>query len=614
MPDLKHCNLYFEDSPDFLVEYRGNFKEEIEKVSYACGNIITNTIAIVSTSYDYLNQLLKDVPSIIFIDPRSMFVLQDISPSNVDNINNVKINPYLNLTGKGVLVGMVDTGIDYLNQEFIREDDTSRIVSIWDQTISDVTDESVYIGTVYSNEQINNAINAKKNNGDPYAIVPSKDDMGHGTQIAGIIGARGYNGKFQGVAHDCDFVIVKLFESINFKNRLKSNGVEYTPVYNNAEVLAAIEYLKNFSVKSKRPMVIFLGVGTTEGSHDGNNLISRYITSIGTIRGIVVVTGVGNEGASEGHVSGVIANVEDIASLELKVPREMKYFSFYIWVRKPNKAALNVISPTGETSKFIKVKTNKTFKLEFFFLNTVMTVEYYSPEHYTGHELIHVTFDSIKPGIWTFQLRGDYIVDGRYDIWLPPQKTLPKDTKFLQSDPFTTLTIPSTARKVATVAYFGNNNNLVASSGKGFNADGVVNPDFATLGIDILTTKVGGGVATVSGSSAAAGIAAGACALLLQWGVIDGNDITMYSTKVITYLIHGADRSNLIYKYPNRETGYGYLDLLGTFNVISRTYRSYRGNSDNNFIEYYYNNLFVRIPKEIWGSLNEARYGSRKDF
>ena len=131
-----------------------------------------------------------------------MFVLQDISPSNVDNINNIKINPYLDLTGRGVLIGMVDTGIDYLNEEFIREDDTSRIVKIWDQTIQNNTDESVYIGKTYSNEQINNAIKAYRNNEDPYEIVPSKDEIGHGTQMAGIIGARGYNKEFQGIASE----------------------------------------------------------------------------------------------------------------------------------------------------------------------------------------------------------------------------------------------------------------------------------------------------------------------------------------------------------------------------------------------------------------------------
>ena len=228
-----------------------------------------------------------------------------------------------------------------------------------------------------------------------------------------------------------------------------------------------------------------------------------------------------------------------------------------------------------------------------------MIVKYYVPEHFTGHEVINVTFTNIKAGIWTFQLRGDYITNGKYHIWLPPQKTLPEDTKFLQSDPFITLTIPGTARKVATVAYYGNDNALVASSGKGFNTRDIeINPDIATIGINILTTKALGGVTTVSGSSAATAIVAGACALLLQWGIVNRNDKTMYSTKVIAYLIHGADRSNPIYRYPNREIGYGFFDLLGTFNIISRSYRKDDGIAlDNNFIEYYVNKLFIRIPK-----------------
>ena len=284
MVRVKECNLYYEDSPNFLVEYRGRFKEEIDKISYACGDIITNTIGVISTPDKNLGQLVIDVPSITFIDPRSMYVLQDISPSNVDNINNIKINPYLNLTGSGVLIGMIDTGIDYLNEAFIREDGTSRIDSIWDQTIQNGKDRSLYIGDIYSNEQINNAINIYKNKGNPYEIVPSKDDIGHGTKIAGIIGGRGYSGDFQGIAQNSDFIIVKLLESINYRNKLQANGIEYNPIYNNSEVLAGIEYLKNYSKKVKRPMVIYIGVGTTEGSHDGKNLISRYLTSLGEIK------------------------------------------------------------------------------------------------------------------------------------------------------------------------------------------------------------------------------------------------------------------------------------------------------------------------------------------
>lgn len=600
MANIKSCNLYYENSPDYLVEYRGNFKEEMDKVTYACGDIITNTIAVITTSPENLEQLLKDVPSIIFVDPRSMYVLQDISPSNVDNINNIKINPYLDLTGRGILVGMVDSGIDYLNEEFIREDGTSRIINIWDQTIQNSSNQSVYVGETYSNDQINNAINAYRSNQDPYAIVPSRDDVNHGTRIAGIIGARGYNNEFQGIAHDCDFVIVKLLESINFREILKGNGIEYIPVYNAAEILAGIEYLKNFAIRVNRPIVIYLGVGTTEGSHDGNNLISRYITSIGTIRGIVTVTGVGNEGAAEGHASGYIKNLQDVATIELTISKEMKYFSFGIWVRKPNRASLNIVSPTGEESEFIKVRTNVTILTKYLFLETEMSVRYYSPEHFTGHELISVIFTNIKPGIWSINLRGEYITSGRYDIWLPPQKTLPEGTRFLQADPFITLTIPSTARKVTTVSYYGNNNALIASSGRGFNADdSQINPDIATFGVNILTTQVGGGITTASGSSAATGIVAGVCALLLEWGIIDRNDISMYSTKVVIYLIHGADRSNPIYKYPNREIGYGNLDLLGTFNFISRKYtrsQEYR-NVDDEFIEYYVNKLFIRIPR-----------------
>ncbi|MBY7006123.1 peptidase S8 and S53 subtilisin kexin sedolisin [Clostridium botulinum] len=590
---------YSADSANFLVEYRGDLKNEIDNVSYVCGDILTNTIGVISLPYEYLDQVLIDVPSIKFIDFRSMSVLQDISPNSIDQILAIKKNPYLNLTGKGVLVGIVDTGIDYLNNEFIREDGTSRVAAIWDQTIQDIKDESVYLGNIYSNEEINKAINAYEGNEDPYAIVPSKDEIGHGTEMAGIIGARGYNGDFQGVANDCEFVIVKLLESLNFQKILQSNNVKYTPVYNSSEIVAGIEYLKNFSVKMNKPMVIYLGVGTTEGSHDGNNLISKYLTSIASVRGIALVAGVGNEGAAEGHASGVIKNIGEIDTMELNIPREMRNFSFQIWVKRPNKMSLNVISPTGEESSFIQAKRNKREEINFVFSNTKLKINYYMPEDFSGHEVIQVIFKDINPGIWKFALRGDYISDGEYNAWLQPVITLPENIKFLEPDPFSTLTIPSTARKVVTVAYHGLvNESLIATSGKGFNTNGLINPDISTVGINILTTKALGETTLVSGSSAATAVIAGGCALLLQWGIIDGNDTTMYSTKIRSYLIYGAYRKPEL-TYPNRESGYGSFDLLGTFNVISRKYRENMKAINNDFIEYKINKLFIRIPREM---------------
>jgi len=600
------CKFYYDpETANYLIQYRGNFKEQIDKVSYACGDIITNNIGVISVRPTEMHMLLKDVPAIIFSDFRNMFVLQDISPTSVDNIGNIKINPYLNLTGRGVIIGIIDTGIDYLNSEFIKEDGTTRIISIWDQSIETNNNEDVYMGQTYSSEKINLAINAFKNKQNPYSIVPSKDERGHGTKVAGIIGARGYNGQFQGIAHDSDFLIVKLFESSNFKRNLQLNGIIDVPTYNASEIAGGLEYLKEMSIKLQKPIVIFIGVGSNEGAHDGFNLISRYLSSLGENIGICLVAGVGNEGAAQGHVSGYIKNVGDIKEVQLQIPREFRKFSFYIWVQKPNRASVNVISPTGEESNVIESKLDKKQTTLFGFVNTTMTVRYYTPEYFTGHEAINITFDNIKPGIWRFNLIGVYVTSGRFDIWLPPKDTLPENTVFIEPDPYTTITLPAMAPNVITVAYYGMDKALIASSGKGFNANNRINPDVATIGIDVLTTKVAGGVTTMSGSSAATAIVAGVCALLLEWGIVRGNDTTMYSRKIRTYIMYGADREQ-VYKYPNREVGYGDLDLLGIFDVLSKSYRGEDSSimisnnvveiKEKRFIEYTINKLFVRIP------------------
>ncbi|GAA0117541.1 S8 family peptidase [Clostridium senegalense] len=602
MASLNKCNLYYdEDAYHFLVEYRGDFTKEINKVSYACGYAINNSLAIVVVEFENLEKLKQDVPSIIYIDFRSTFILQDISPDYADNIQTVKNNSYISLTGKDIIVGIIDTGIDYLNEEFIREDGTSRILSIWDQTIDNMgkTEDGVdYIGAVYYNEEINNAIKAHKNNEDPYKIVPSIDEVGHGTKCAGIIGARGYNKNFKGVAEDCEFVVVKLAQSANLKKRLRENKIEDIPVYDTPEIVAGLEYLRRMFQKFKKPMVIFFAVGTTEGTHDGLSLICRYLTGLGSIRGIALVTGVGNEGNSKGHVSGYIKSDESVEKIELNIPREIKLFSMNIWVSQPNRASLNIKSPSGEETKFIKSKKHNKVDFKFYYVNTAVNINYYDPEHFTGHQVINIVFKDIKPGIWEFNLIGDYIVDGRYDIWLPPSITLPKGTEFLNPDPYSTLTVPSTSLGVITSTYYGENNGILASSGKGFNTNNMPNPDLATIGSNVLTVDPLKQVVTMSGSSAATSIIAGACALLLQWGIVNGNDTTMYSTKVKSYLIYGAYK-NPIYKFPNRDIGYGALDLLGIFNIIGRLYKGNYRSMKNNILQYNIGDLFIRMPQEF---------------
>ena len=428
-----------ENTEGYLVEYRGKFKDQIDKVDYAYGNAITDTLAVVSVKEEDIERLKLDVPAIIYIEVRSPYVLQDISPESIDEISSIKVNPYLNLDGTGVLVGMIDSGIDYLNPEFIREDGTSRIEVIWDQTVQ-VENSNYYVGTEFSNNDINKAIQRSRNGENPYDIVPSRDEDGHGTKMAGIIGARGYKSEIRGIANNCNYAVVKLVPSPNFGKRLRENGVPVVPVYNSGEVLSGIEFLNAYALKVRKPIVIFIAVGTTIGAHNANNIISRYLTNISDRRGIVIVSGTGNEGGSEGHYSDIIKYTGEENKIELNIAKEMKYFTVFVWVSRPSKMAINVISPSGEESKYINSQVNKEKVVRYILINTSLRVNYYDPEIYTGNQVIMLRFDNIKKGIWTIKLRGDYVLNGTFHIWLYPSKLLPQGTKFLKPNPYNTLT------------------------------------------------------------------------------------------------------------------------------------------------------------------------------
>lgn len=587
------CNKYLdEDYEHYVVEYRGEFKLQIDRLDYACGTTITDTLAIVAVKANNLNKLRLDVPSIIFIEARSIYVLQDIDPSNADNINKIKINPYLNLTGKGVLVGMIDSGINYLNREFIREDDTSRILRIWDQNVQMKEKSDFKFGTVYYNEEINEAIKLHRLGGDPYSIVNCKDEVDHGTKMAGIIGARGYNGQMQGVAHDCDFLVVKLVQSPNYKKRLRENNLKQVPVYSNTEILSAIEFLRKTAKEIGRPLVIFCGVGSQDGSHDGYNITSRFINSLANEEGIIFVTGTGNSGDAEGHAMKYIKNVGEVETIELEVSKNMKYFEFYIWIQKPDIMSLNVVDPSGEEMGYFVPKIYSTYEKNFYLLNTNLKVIAYNPENFTGHQVFLLVFTDIKSGIWRLNLRGDYITNGRFDIWLPDKTLLPDGTKFLNSNPNTTLTIPSTAKRVTSVAYYNSiNNSILSSSGRGWDSNEIISPDLTADGINILTTSgEDNKIIPVSGSSVATAIVAGAICLLIQWQIRNLKDSGVYSVKLRSFLIYGAKRDEN-YEYPNKDIGYGKLDLLESFNVIGGGKRHRK-----DYIEYYINNLFIRYP------------------
>lgn len=568
----------------YLVEYDGDIEKDFANIPNACAFVLDENYAIVTVE-DTLNIDIRTFKDVVYAEEPAIYTLCSLSPVEAANITKVQTNQYLSLTGSGVLVGVIDTGIDYLLKEFMYEDNTTKIVSIWDEENTKGNPPKDFnFGTEYTRVDINNAISAKNKGEDPYAIVDSKDLYGHGTAMASIIAARGNT--IQSAAPDSELVVVKLKPAK--KNVLNLRGIKEArcAAYDTTDVILGIKYLYLKAKEMNKPMVIYIPLGTNMGSHDGGSIIEKYIDGISRVRGIAVVTGTGNEGESDTHTEGVLLKADDRRTFELKVDELQTSLDFEIWCYKPDKISLGMVSPSGESIAKIPAKLNQIENINFVFENTIVTIRYFMPEEGTGDELIRIKMRNLKGGVWRFILIGDFIVDGKYNAWLPQRSLLYDSTRFLSPTPNTTLTIPSTSRAaIATASYNQDNNSILTQSGRGYTRDGRIEPDITTGGYNTTCLKPGGGTTTMTGSSVATAVLAGAVALLFQWGVVEGRDPTLYSTKIKTYLIRGAQR-RAGETYPNNIWGYGTLDLFATFeNVRSRCINNSK--------------MYINIPKEI---------------
>ena len=603
IPDLTDAQFFaIPTSTYVIIEYQGDIASSIKEISNARINIVDKKRAIVVILGDIEEVLDKISDVIIYAVPPSLHTLCDISPLDASGADEFHNSTYLPLDGLGVTVGIVDTGIDYLNEEFINEDDTSRILAIWDQeVVSEKPPEGQYGGTEYTKEDINKAIKAKRNGQDPYEIVPSKDVVGHGTSMASIVGARGVNPAVIGVAPKCNFAIVKLFYSSPVL--IDDFGVygDLT-TYSTAVLFLGINYLYNLARRLKIPMVILVPLGSNRGPHNGLSFLERYIDEISKVSGITVVVPIGNQGDSDTHTSGSIVKKGGTQNIELNIDKNQKNIKFEIWVNKPDKVALSIISPSGEIIDRIPPRPDKITEIRFLYESTIIYIQYSIPEVSTGEQLITIKARNIREGIWIFKLIAELVVTGRYDAYLIQRELLAPGTKFLSPDPYITLTIPSSSSYAISVGYYNQNNNSnVRESGRGYTRDDRIKPELVAGGVNALVPAVGSGTQVISGSSVAAAVVAGCCALIFQWGIINGNDTSLYSTKVKTYLIGGTSkRPGDI--YPNPQWGYGAIDMKGVFNNIRLKLNEPRGVNDiviKKLIdenEYYVGNLFIRLP------------------
>lgn len=563
--------LIFEDInyDNYLVEYDGDIIGEVTKYPNIYVTIINDKYAILTVGKNVeINLEQLQFKTIVYVKTAEMFTLDEISPVLASQASFLQLNLPLDLTGKGVNIAIVDTGIDFLNEEFMDEKGETRIELIWDQSIlSNIEDDNkvVPFGTIYSKNQIQSAINAKRQGKDPYEIVPSKDIIGHGTNMCGIIGGRGVNPVLKGVAPDCNFVVIKLIEDYSFKAQFDIS----IPIFNITVIFAAFEFLNKYLLMYYKPMTIYCPLGSNLGTHKGNGILDQFIESVCMRSGVAFVTGAGNQRVSGEHTSGVIPAVGESSLFELDVSPNQKDIWIEIWVEAPNIASLTILSPAGESTGIINPMINTVELYKFIVEKSSIKINYFFPEERTGDQLMRVRFYNLQEGIWTFILTGNSILDGRYNAWIPQNGITIGKTTLIPADPYGTVTNPGNGRTIITAAgYNQNNNNIINYSGMASKENYVNVIDVAAGAVNAITVAPDNTIATVNGTSVSAAVVAGACALMFQWGIIEKNDPFMYSQTLKAYIVRGTvKRSGDV--YPNPQWGYGILNILALFQNIT---------------------------------------------
>lgn len=490
------------------------------------------------------------------------YALMDTTALDISGITTLQNQPALRLTGRDVLVGVIDTGIDYQNDVFRRSDGSSRIVSIWDQTDqSGVPPEDLLYGSVYSQEQINQALQSEN----PYDIVPSGDETGHGTMLAALAaGSANKEQEFIGAAPDADLVIVKLKEAKAYLKEFYYINPE-AHAYQENDIMYGIHFIGQIAVQENKPLVILIGLGTNQGDHAGGSPLCQYISNVLDGRGRAIVLANGNEANQAHHYRGRLNRGMEYEDVEIRVGEGEIGFTMELWGQLPNVFSVSVISPTGEVIPKIANRIGYSDVFNLILSGTTIHLDYRSSAGAQGAQVIILKFEKPLQGIWTIRVYGNNIQNGIYDMWLPVQGFTVTDVVFLRPDPDITLTDPaSTQAAISVGAYNDRNNSIYLDSGRGFNRVDQVKPEITAPGVEVFTGLTGNRFGRRTGTSVAAALTAGAAAQILQWAVTDGNMPLISPGLIKYYLISGA-RTNPSIEYPNPAWGYGELDLYAFF-------------------------------------------------
>ena len=562
-----------EDFADFIAPYFTTPEEFIRSQGTDCIDFVNSTLAVVYvplstvTPSTYTSYTYSAVPK--------LYSLLDVTSMDAAGITPAGELPVLNNQGSGVIVGFVDTGINYTDSLFRNVDGSTRIIGIWDQTnnsdnSNNIENEtakpfsafSALYGTQYTAEEINLALNSDN----PASIVPTRDENGHGTFLASIAaGNRDERAGFSGAAPQASIAMVKLKPAKQYLRDfyLIQDGAE---AYQENDIMMGVSYLYFLARKYSMPLVVCIPLGTNMGSHMGMSRLGQYLNQVSLSNGSAVITAAGNETGARHHFRAVMDADTDEVTAELRVGEREAGFSMELWAENMGAYTVGFISPTGEVAREISVPLRGENTVSFLLEQTQITVYTQIADVSSGSQFIFMRFENPMSGIWRILIRNSLDIRETFHIWLPVRGFISDETYFLRPDPDTTITDPGNARYPITVtAYDHTKNSIYIHASRGYSLSGRIKPDLAAPGVNILGASVSGRRLTrMSGTSVSAAHLAGAAAILLNWGVLNANYPYLNTPVLKSIFVRGAQRNPAL-TYPIREFGYGTLNLYEAF-------------------------------------------------
>lgn len=571
--DKGECKIRINEKPYIIV-----YSSPIEKVEKGLRDnginkftLLNNQAGVIYVEENYNIQNLKNIEEIDWWEESTpMSTLIDIT-NNLESGIEIKTasgisdfnNPYIDLSGEGMLVAIIDSGVDYLHPDFINKDGTSKIVAIWNQESNkSQPPEGMIFGSEYSKEDINQAI--RDNNGELCI-----DEVGTGTIAAGIICSEGnIKQDYKGIAPNSELIVVKLKSYKDTYTKGKIN-------YDSSDFFAAISYVISVSEKLNKPLIINFSVGAKSASLYNLSILNTFTQLYQS--GIVSVSGAGNEGNTDIHYSGQLnqgtsfedGNYQDIVLQEgndTNMDITIEFFG-------ADKIKVGIISPSGEIGEIAEYSPeNPTIEGNFNLENTAYSIEYIFPWLLSGTTVIRIELKDIKPGIWTIRIIPEYIINGNYNIYIPNRNIISPNTRLLDGDSSYTITRLGLLKEVITIGVYNEKtNSMWLGSSKGPHGQYEIKPDIVASGVDIISTFLDKNYNTATGSGVSSSIVCGILALMMEY-ILSQTDLpkySLYNEPLKTYLMIGSTQNEL-YTYPNISQGFGLLNYQNTIIKIAK--------------------------------------------